>query len=342
MLKADPSSSSLTASDQRLPGLDYLRGLAALAVTFYHSATSFSANSLVKAAVAPGAYGVDVFFVLSGFVIPWSVRSVTVWGYAQYKQFMLRRITRVETPYLASILLFIAVGIATNVATGHHDFQIDPTQLALHVIYLIPFSDYDWYLPVYWTLAYEFAFYIFVSLTFSTVIGNANPWPFRLVAAGMTAAVAFGALSQYFALFLMGCALFRLKDQKQDGLETAAIAIAAMAAMLPQGGLVNGVVGIVTLCFILFFSGLKAPGYVGSALGLLGTISFSLYLTQNIIGGRIAFQLNRTFDHGLAGELAASLVSVAVSLCVAYCFYLAIEKPAHAWARTIRISGHTS
>ncbi len=64
------------ASYNRLSNLDILRGLAALAVCFFH----FDRESLFKGTFYPeiakyGYLGVDVFFVISGFVIPLSLSA---------------------------------------------------------------------------------------------------------------------------------------------------------------------------------------------------------------------------------------------------------------------------
>ena len=70
-----------------MPGIDGLRGLAVLAVVIYH----FFGD------VLPGGYlGVDVFFVLSGFLITsLLLRDLVTRGKVRLKNFWMRRIRRI-------------------------------------------------------------------------------------------------------------------------------------------------------------------------------------------------------------------------------------------------------
>ncbi|MEY2954329.1 MAG: hypothetical protein RLZZ401_2416 [Pseudomonadota bacterium] len=98
-------------NSQRFPLIDVLRGFAALLVVFYHVIAhrpwpSFPMEGLAKLP-RMGWIGVDLFFVISGFVIAHAALS----GYAQggnwRQDFMLRRLRRIAPLYLATIVLFV-------------------------------------------------------------------------------------------------------------------------------------------------------------------------------------------------------------------------------------------
>src|SRR3954470_23823868 len=65
-------------ASMRIPVLDPLRGIAALAVTWFHFTNGrpgYLPSGLLKSSGSFGWLGVEVFFVISGFVIPYAL-----WG----------------------------------------------------------------------------------------------------------------------------------------------------------------------------------------------------------------------------------------------------------------------
>ena len=85
----------------RLPGLDGLRGIAVLAVIIYHADIS---------ALAGGFLGVDVFFVLSGFLITnLLLEELTRTNTIDRANFYLRRIRRLLPALLLVLLVSVLV-----------------------------------------------------------------------------------------------------------------------------------------------------------------------------------------------------------------------------------------
>ena len=82
--------------------VDALRAVAALWVCLWH----FTLGTGIG---AHGYLGVTIFFVISGFIVPHSMMRS---GYtlAAWPTFMLKRLARLEPPYLASIVLTLALG----------------------------------------------------------------------------------------------------------------------------------------------------------------------------------------------------------------------------------------
>ena len=98
-------------SYRRIYLVEYLRGLAALSVAWFHLTNQYAAG--ISPARISGSYGwlgVEVFFVISGFVIPLSLAKLqTRYTLRQFPQFMVRRVLRLEPPYLLSVVLVIFV-----------------------------------------------------------------------------------------------------------------------------------------------------------------------------------------------------------------------------------------
>src|ERR1700712_5650359 len=99
-----------------------LRGVASLMVCIYHLACMphglFNRSSLIYSIFKNGYFGVIVFFVITGVVIPNSLISGK-YTYSLFGKFILKRVARIEPPYLASIVLFTLYKIFKNFY--HHD-----------------------------------------------------------------------------------------------------------------------------------------------------------------------------------------------------------------------------
>lgn len=102
-----PSSSASSHAGRRRPGLDVLRAVAILWVMLYHA----TSHGIVLPAIAEqGWMGVDLFFVLSGYLIGWQVlRSYAAGQKLDWVAFTLSRVLRVFPAYLAVLALYVWV-----------------------------------------------------------------------------------------------------------------------------------------------------------------------------------------------------------------------------------------
>lgn len=84
-----------------------LRGLAALAVCMFHFTKGFvDEDGWLREVFRYGWMGVEVFFVISGFVIPFSLLGSS-FGFRHYFKFLKKRFLRIEPAYLASIVIIL-------------------------------------------------------------------------------------------------------------------------------------------------------------------------------------------------------------------------------------------
>ena len=206
------STTSATSVRTRLTYIDGLRALAAMAVFMVHatgilhvavaSHRSGVADAVVRAS-GYGPLGVDVFFVISGFVIAYSIRDdpVTL-GYAG--RFAVRRSLRLDPPYWCAI----AVGtlwIAARHRLGSAGEPL-PTvpQVLSHLAYLQGILGQRNIIIVFWTLCLEVQLY----LAFITLL-LASRWVprrarFDLGYAGATATLCAFVLSLAWPAGLVG------------------------------------------------------------------------------------------------------------------------------------------
>jgi len=143
-----------------IPQLDVLRGVAVLEVMLYHAAGLLPALPL-KRVFGAGYTGVDLFFVLSGFLITGIlIKARDTDGY--FKNFYARRAIRIW-PLYYSLLIFtflvlpvIAPQLRTAIFTRSHPWQSFPFFLQNLMLKKQAFDT----LRVTWTLAIEEQFYI--------------------------------------------------------------------------------------------------------------------------------------------------------------------------------------
>lgn len=156
----------------RLRTIDGLRGIAALAVVLFHlngaAEKSYGAwaPAWVRWLFGQGFLGVEVFFVLSGFVIAYSVRNA-VPTFAFLGRFALRRLVRLDPPYWVAIALESGLIWAT-----YHEWPA-VSRVAAHLVYAQNIVGAGDILPIFWTLCYEVQFYLF--LVAALVVGQHLP-----------------------------------------------------------------------------------------------------------------------------------------------------------------------
>ena len=150
--------------------IEALRGVAALSVTWFHLTNTYQAG-WVRSSGTMGWLGVEIFFVISGFVIPYSLHQ-SEYRSSNFPRFMLRRLVRLEPPYLASIALVVILTELSSRSPGFAGsafiIRADPS----HILYVIPLTEYSWVNVVYWSLAYEFVFYLVIGALWPILCGN--------------------------------------------------------------------------------------------------------------------------------------------------------------------------
>lgn len=313
----------------RFESIDALRGGAAVFVCLFHFTcieNFLPDNNLLKTIGSYGYLGVEIFFIISGFIIPFSLYK----GNFLMKDiiiFFSKRILRIEPPYLISIALAILLKYLSTFSSLYKGpiFHIDLTGLLLHIGYLCEIFHKDWLNPVYWTLAIEFQFYILIALCYSYFISSNNKYlfiGFLLIAnmpifLGMTGKQYVFHFMPYFSLGIM---LFRTMIHKNAMTEYYGITCLLLALIWFQSGIPALVVCVFTL-FVMI-----AMKHAGKVLHFLGSISYSLYLFHILIGTRI---LNLSMNYTQNEWFRSGIIFFAliVSVFTSYIFYLLVEKP---------------
>ncbi|MBM4222124.1 MAG: acyltransferase, partial [Gammaproteobacteria bacterium] len=212
----------MNTDKSRLPAMDMLRFAAAMAVLAYHYLSSYlpadpdNAWLTSTAHIARYGYlGVELFFIISGFVILWSAQGKSATAFA------VSRFARLYPTFWAAMLLTSACYLLL----GPHAPQMSGQELSLHRLLanatMMPqLFDAERIDGVYWTLELEIRFYflIFVLLLLRQT-GNIEKWLYLWLAVtawitvqGAPHWVEYFAVAPYGSFFIGGCLLYLIQS----------------------------------------------------------------------------------------------------------------------------------
>ena len=347
----------------RLAFADGLRGFAAFWVVLYHMSEGkhlenlkpLIPQSLCAAIFDAGHLGVGVFFVLSGFVMTFTVRQATV-NRVFAVNFLLRRMIRLTPPYYFAILVTLALAFVKGKVLGlPYEFP-NVTQLLAHAFYVQGLLSIPHFNVVYWTLCIEVQFYIAFALAFFVAdrtggrFGNITA---RTVLVGLMAIAALGwplglistpvwpgAFLEFWFSFLAGVMVcwgllmggyFRLFS-----IIFCLVLLVAGWLNASQLTVTVGVTGLLMSCA-------SALGRMNSWLNWrwiqwLALISYSLYLLHNPITGMSFRVVHMLMPSGITGDLTGFAITLVCCLIGSYLAYLLIEKPCIRWSHAISLN----
>ena len=152
-----------TRSSSEIITIQYLRGIAAVLVVLHHALDQFPAFGAVFGNFSAGQAGVDIFFVISGFVMTYTE------GVHHYTrgEFLIRRAIRIIPIYWTLTLLTAVLLLLGQALTRHSQFSIPHL---LGSLLFVPMynpgasSQITPMLKLGWTLNYEVFFYLAFAL----------------------------------------------------------------------------------------------------------------------------------------------------------------------------------
>lgn len=342
----------------RFTALDSLRGLSALLVVLFH----FHGPGLLGtlAIVRNGWLFVDLFFVLSGFVLAHG-HAARLAGGDSIGRFLGLRLARIYPLHAAVLFAYLAAMLAAGqpFASPRSAGQFVEALALLHSAGAAP---NHWSLPS-WSIAAEWWCYLLFALICARG-GRATPWLFAAMAAAGLAVVALYAphwlnSSNDFGLF-RGMAGFGLGALSRLGFDrwrlagTGAEIVAVLLALAFVGhagaGRLTLAAPLVFVPLILIFA--RGQGRVSAALThpvfvRLGLWSYGIYMVHPLVQGRVYDLLDLLGDGrwtasdaggahmlvmpGWAADMVTLAMLAAVIAAAAIAYHL-VEQPARRWA----------
>lgn len=346
---------------RRIESLQCLRGLAALAVVLFHLRgveIKYLQGPMVLDALARYAdAGVDLFFVVSGFVMT----TIAAGRYAKVgesERFLVKRAWRVLPMYwIFTTLVVVLMAMIPSLVNSSYAGQ---SVLASYL--LIPHGQLP-VLTVGWTLVHEMYFYAVFAGIIAFVPERMVPAVLLLWAALIAAAAGIAPMPgtpahtlavnpltyEFIAGALLGLYWRHIPAWMAWPLLAAGAATAIVAAAtLPESGPATISVGTRVVCFgsasVLLLAGairLEANGGLHAPrwLSLLGDSSYSLYLTHIFVisaaGRAWAWYLPAP---GWAGHLGFVVLTTLACCVVGYVVHIWLERPLLALPRRWRVN----
>ncbi|MCM3783922.1 acyltransferase [Neobacillus mesonae] len=349
-LKNSNSDMNQSSNKRQIDSLQMVRGIAALLVVLHHIGTIYSKSLghdiVMTIPFIPGYMGVDIFFVLSGFLMYYIHHKDIGTSKNRLLPYLKKRLIRIYPAYW--VVLIALVGIYFAVPSMGYDYYRDASYI-LNSFLLIPQSEQP-LLGVAWTLTHEVYFYLIFGLL---IILNKKYTKFFMGAWLTFTVLNLFLLSENYLLdfffspynfeFLYGIivARFILKNNSYSYKKILTISI-LMLLIVWSISMISSVYDYRVLLWgipsALLLYGLvayelsnrqerKMALKIKKALMFLGDASYSIYLTH-IVGILFFVQVHKILN--MDSELIVQLSSpfVFIFLLVAGClFHLLVEKP---------------
>jgi peptidoglycan/LPS O-acetylase OafA/YrhL len=329
-----PEAKRESKPQKRLQTLDPLRGIAALMVCWFHFTNAqFTARfGHFQASGKYGYLGVQIFFVISGFIIPFSLYRAR-YRLKSFFRFMLKRIARLDPPYLASVALVLLGFWLSSKLPGRAPYHVPWARVAAHLGYANAFVGMPWLQMSYWSLAIEFQYYIFVGLCFPLLALKRRVAPALVLGllggAGLVAGKSEAMLPHYLPLFAIGILAFRYKVRLTRNYDTiAALVVASALAVWVDGWLAAGMA--TAACVAILLVHVNNP-----VLNFFGSISYSLYLIHVLVGDMVFGTALRLAPRVELPPGSLQFMALALAICSAYVLNRLVELPSRSLAARI-------
>jgi peptidoglycan/LPS O-acetylase OafA/YrhL len=312
-------------SHQRIDIVNALRAFAAIFVAWGHFAGG--QGGWLNWSGRYGYTGVYVFFVISGFVIPYSLHRS---GYTLHNlgRFLVKRGIRLYPPYLVSIPISIfAANVILRPLAPAEAVHTSFSQLFYHFFFLNDLLHVPWVNVAYWTLAIEWQWYLVAGLLLPLLASRSAVARFVPVAGAMTLyflCTSDRIVPHTLPIFLIGVFVFQFRI----GLIGWTRLLALIAVMLwamrgPTGWVVAGIsVGTGLLIALVDFRNPLAD--------FLGDVSYSVYLLHLPLGVGLIGWLSYLLPYSSLYLGAIDLAGMTLSVGAAAFLYRWVEKPAQA------------
>ncbi|CAD6562327.1 acyltransferase family protein [Paraburkholderia sabiae] len=341
---------------KKLESVQVLRAVAAMLVVFCHAAGQVGGHGAHASQIwtlvnIKGLFGVDIFFVVSGFVMMYIISGQRSGG-TTARRFFGERIVRVVPLYWAVTLLSIGIGLALPALKYKNCYEVGYVLRSLFFIPAInPLTGApEPVLGLGWTLNFEMFFYTVISLVLLLGVRRV----YLAIVAIFVTLVTLGLVLKPEYLILKGWthtiilefvfgvmfAQLRLSGFRIGGTTQVALILAGVAGWLMTGPSADGTFDMRGLIWgppaAAIFAGVvmgRRDVQYPKLLLLIGDASYSLYLTHLFIM-RASWLIANQLSVGDALRIAAFFaLFVPGCVCFAIVSYRKFEMPGMRFGR---------
>jgi len=293
----------------RAPMLHRLTGIRAVAAMFVvgsHYGDSFGVLFPIFLRLRPlyriGGNGVDLFFILSGFILCHNyLDRFQTWSYRKYVDFLRARLARVYPVHLATLLILTAIVLLASSSgkplNAHHYGKIQWLANALLIQGWPAFGkSLSWNYPAWSVSAEWFAYLIFpLAAMFAGQLRRPGIWAAMCLAVYLVPA-SFGwipdsAPSQWSLLritseFVCGTCLYRLFQSGRPSPLSPSLAGGVAIGLTLCFSLLrlHGACAVPAYALLIWSLADRPDGLLGGRVAVyLGQASYSLYMTHGVV-----------------------------------------------------------
>lgn len=292
-----------------------------------------------------GQFGVGVFFIVSGFVVPFSLKGANRWD------FIFRRFFRIYPVYITGFLLgMFALYILANQKNINYRFSLFEIFAHFGIITREPLgvARID---GISWTLEIEIYFYLILCLFAPFVLNfNFKKYLFALTVVAVLAVIAFKYKSYLIGvqvasglMLLLGMSYYSLINKKITMLQLWTVQAVVFVTIIVlwlgvaeraeytylwmSGYLVA--IAVFHVCFLL-----RKKFTENRFLEHFADISYPLYVVHALLGYAVMYVVVEIGGAAITAIAVASLASYAAAVII----HLIIEKPFLRWSKSRRLA----
>lgn len=314
--------------------IESLRAIAALMVLVFHF-VDFSSESVhlvqnasIRHGFSFGAQGVEMFFIISGFVMLLSLDRKT-YRIHDYFRYMAKRLLRILPLYWCVILGILFVQFLFQ----RSHFSVDGINVLANATFLVDlYSDGHWLNPVFETLGVEVQFYVALGLVYPLFkkhtelrLGIFLVW----MLAGHYTLQTYSMLSNA-PFFILGIQMLSLYKKENIAVNWAVVALVLIYLSVNARWDDLLISGLTVACFAF-----RVPNWKWT--NSLGEISYSIYLTHGLTGGWfLFFAMQEKYLNCPTPWMI--LPAILITLAGSWVAYRIVEKPSIRWSKSVSIT----
>jgi peptidoglycan/LPS O-acetylase OafA/YrhL len=313
-----------------------MRAFAALSVAIFHFSNYYNGQQFLiqdehsRNLFVYGAQGVEIFYLISGFIIPYALFH-SKYQLNHFFSYMGKRLSRLLPPYITTIILIQIIGILLCTYLWGCEHDINFRQIVINVFFLADlFPNYDWINPIFATLEVELQFYLLIGLLFPLFKLNKFLYPvicLSILGLGILTTQTDTVLVNS-PFFILGMTVFFIKEKSWKW-EYIVVLIGIFVSLISYYMWQDFIAA--ALGFSLLFWLPENFRF----LNFTGKISYSYYLVHGLSGGWFLYFVSDT-GLGLNYPVIAIILALIISWITAFLMYLIIEKPSILLSKRIK------
>ncbi len=344
-----------TSTGNFIAEIDGLRFLAVMAVIVYHvqiffvakTPQIFSYDGFLYRLVQNGFKGVELFFVISGFILamPFAKHFLAGGKKPSLKSYYYRRLTRLEPPYFLALILFFGLHLVKGVYPVN-DLWHGLIQNLLYIQNFVPFASSQPIIGnITWTLEIEVQFYLIAP--FLAGVFSLSKFKRRAILAATImilpiinslAVAKYVSLYNYLFYFLIGFVLADLYiTEKKPLLRPTAsllLGLASLSAFMlidiePLANKLAFIASLAVFIYLALNDAVWRKVFSHKLLTTIGGMCYTLYLFHTVIisgfGNKTVFwKFSSSYELNI---LMQTLILLPPILIISGVYFVLVEKP---------------